>query len=360
MKKAYFYPSICSFLFVTAFIVSCSGQSSSNVLKDNSSQLDIPLKGDTQIADYVVDIFEDSQGNLWFGTIPKGVARYDGKSLTYLSIADGLSGDVVAAIAENKAGNMWLGTHSGLSKYDGKTFTNFTTKDGLCHDRISSLLIDKAGTVWVGTWGGVSRYNGVTFSDFPLSNPDIETPLNAATMNWVTEIMEDQQGNIWFSRSGYGACKYDGKTLTHFTKKDGLASNAVQAMEEDDQGNIWFGCRVPERDNADSTKRTGDGGLSRYDGKTFMQYPDIKGLSKNEIYALHKDKAGHLWIGANGYGVYRYDGKNFTLFSETDRKDLMPYGYGVQSLLEDKHGTLWIGLSGGLFRLKGSSILNVT
>ncbi|MEO6036867.1 MAG: two-component regulator propeller domain-containing protein [Saprospiraceae bacterium] len=58
--------------------------------------------------------------------------------------------------------------------------------------------------------------------------------------------------------------------------------------------------------------------------------------------------------------MYRYDGKAFTLFSETDRKDLMPYGYGIQCILEDKNGALWFGLSGGLFRLQGSSIINVT
>jgi hypothetical protein len=32
-----------------------------------------------QIAKYVVEIFEDSKGHLWFGTMAKGVARYDGK-----------------------------------------------------------------------------------------------------------------------------------------------------------------------------------------------------------------------------------------------------------------------------------------
>ena len=67
-----------------------------------------------------------------------------------------------------------------------------------------------------------------------------------------------------------------------------------------------------------------------------------------------------IWIGANGVGAYRYDGQNFTLFSETDRKDLMPYGYGIQSILEDRNGKLWLGMSGGLFRLEGSSIINVS
>lgn len=358
MARSYLSVSGCPLLFMMAFIASCNGQPDSNALESATST--VTSKTGAQIAEYVVEIFEDSKGNLWFGTIEKGAARYDGKSLAYLTTADGLCGNTVTSFAEDKAGNMWFGTHSGLSRYDGKTFTNFTSPAGLCNDRVSCLLIDRAGNIWVGTWGGACLYNGITFSSFPLPNPDIEMPLNQATMNWVTEIMEDRQGNIWFSRSGYGVCKYDGKTFTHFTKKDGLASNCVQAMEEDGQGNIWFGSRVAEKDHPEADKRTGDGGLNRFDGKTFVQFPGIEGLGKNDIYAIEEDKKGNIWIGANGYGAYRYDGKNFTLFSETDRKDLMPYGYGIQSILEDKNGALWLGLSGGLFRLVGSSIMNIT
>ncbi len=359
MKKVYLYACTCPLFFSMAFMASCHGQAAPDTLKSNHPEVAATPKTDPQIAEYVVEVFEDSHGNLWFGTIDKGVARYNGTSLTYFSTVHGLCGNTVASIAEDSGGNMWFGTHSGLSRYDGKTFANFTKKEGLCNDRVSNLLIDKTGTVWVGTWGGVCRYNGVTFTDFPLPNPANEIPLNQSTMNWVTQLMEDKQGNIWFSRSGYGVCKYAGGAFTHFTKKDGLASNCVQAMQEDKQGNIWFGSRVAEKDNANASERTGDGGLSRYDGKTFMQYPGVEGLSKNDIYAICEDKAGNIWIGANGYGVYRYDGKKFTLMNATDRKDLMPYGYGIQSMLEDKNGTLWLGLSGGLFRLEDSSIINV-
>ena len=320
-----------------------------------SSSLDTKL----QIAKYVVEIFEDSKGNLWFGTMANGVARYDGKTLTYFSTIGGLSGNTVAGIAEDKEGNLWFGTHSGLSKYDGKSFTNFTKKEGLCHDRVSNILIDRAGNIWVGTWGGVCRFNGTTFSDFPIPNPDIERPKYQETENWVTKIMEDEKGNIWFSRSGYGVCKYDGNSFTQFTKKDGLPSNCVQVMQEDKQGNIWFGCRVAEKDNPDADGRTGDGGLCRYDGKSFIQYPELEGLSENDIYAIHEDEVGNIWIGANGTGLYRYDGKNFTLFNETDRPDLINGFNGIQSILEDKNGTIWLGFSGGLFRLNGSSIINV-
>lgn len=315
---------------------------------------------DSQIDEYIVEIFEDSKGNLWFGTIFSGAARYDGKALTYYTTEDGLIGNTVTSFAEDKNGTIWFGTHSGLTKYDGKTFTSFTDKDGLVNNTVSELLIDKHGTIWVATWGGVSTFNGITFSTFSIPNPDVKLLPYGSMMDWVTEIMEDNHGNIWFGRDGYGACKYDGKSFTHYTKKEGLASNNVQVIKEDKHGNIWFGSRVAERDNPDTTGRIGDGGLTCFDGKTFIQFPEVNGLSKNEVYALCVDRKGNVWIGANRLGAYRYDGKGFTLFSKTDRTDLMPYGYGIQSILEDKKGNLWLGLSGGLFRLSEDSITNIT
>lgn len=359
MRNVYLYTHACLLIFILAILTTCSGQFKSNTLGSNNPELTAAPKTGSQIAEYVVNIFEDKKGNLWFGTIEKGVALYDGKSLTYFSTKDGLCGNTVTGIVEDRAGNMWFGTHSGLSRYDGKIFTNFTSKEGLCNDRVSNILIDKAGNFWVGTWNGVCRFNGTDFSDFPLPIPDVEVPSYQATTNWVTDIMQDQQGNIWFGRSGYGACKYDGNSFTLFTKKDGLPSNCVQAIHEDKQGNIWFGTRVAEKDHPDAGKRTGEGGLSRYDSKTFIQYPAFEGLSKNDIYSIYEDKTGNIWIGATGVGVYRYDGESFKIYKGTDRMDLT-YGFGVQSILEDRNGTLWFGFSGGLFRLNGSSIVNVT
>ncbi len=349
---------IVGILLMSFVATTSSCHSQTNTQNKKTEQQSQPK--DSQIAEYVVEIFEDSKENLWFGT-NNGAARYDGKALTYLTTKDGLIGNFVTSFAEDREGTMWFGTHSGLSKYDGKKFTNFTDKDGLVNNRVSELLIDKTGNIWVGTWEGVSKLNGTTFSNFPIPKPDVTLLQYQLTMkDWITEIIEDKQGNIWFGRDGYGACKYDGKSFTHYTKKNGLASTSIQVIREDKQGNLWFGSGVVEMGNPNQNERTGDGGLSRFDGKTFIQFPEIKGLSKNEIYAINEDHNGNIWIGANGVGAYRYDGQNFTLFSETDRADLMPYGYMIQSILEDKKGNIWFGLSGGLFRLNGNSIINVS
>lgn len=336
-------------LFLLAFITACGGQSNSG----NHPASVEPRQPDAQIGEYVVHLFEDKAGNLWFGTMSEGAARYDGKTLTYFTTRDGLCGNTVASIAQDKEGNMWFGTHTGASRYDGYLFTNYTSAEGL-EGAGCNILVDRNGNIWAGTNAGLFRYNGKSFTKFDIPIPAIENPSYKWVAGKVWSLIEDHEGNLWFGRDGYGACKYDGKTFTHFTKKDGLCSNNVSCIMEDSRGNLWFGTLT-----SDFPKNVHEGGLSRYDGKSFTQFPEIKGLTENDIYTIYEDKSGKIWIGATGVGAYRYDGQNFMLFNETDRSDLT-VNFGVQSILEARNGTLWFGFSGGLFRFNGNSFVNVT
>lgn len=335
-----------------AFVASCSGQPDSNTPQRTPSELKInPF--DTQIDDYVVEVFEDSKGNLWFGTMAKGAARYDGKSLTYFSKKDGLCDNTVACINEDKDGNIWFGTHNGASRYDGRTFTSFTETGGL-HGAGCQILVDRSGNIWAGTNHGAFRFDGVSFSKFSIPDPGIKAPSCKWETGKVWCLMEDRKGNIWFGRDGLGACRFDGTSFTHFTKKDGLCSNNVSQIMEDRQGNIWFGSL-----SSDQPRYVQEGGLSRYDGRTFTRFPETKGLHDNDIYTIYEEQSGNIWIGATGVGAYRFDGEKFTLFDRTDRKDLTVH-FGVQSIREATDGRLWFGFSGGLFRFNGTSFVNVT
>ncbi|NRB50016.1 MAG: hypothetical protein HRU41_20235 [Saprospiraceae bacterium] len=353
-----FHFSVFSLTLVLLIPVACTGQPTADEIDAPHPKLTTDLDPIPQIGKYLVEIFEDTKGGLWFGTMSKGVARYDGQALSYLTTQDGLSNNAVVSIVEDAAGNIWLGTQAGLSKYDGESITRYTVKNDLDHNRISKLLIDSKGNFWVGTWGGVYLFNGSLFSKFDLPKPEVSLHWYQNTMNWVTDIKEDSNGNIWFARDGYGACRYDGKTFTHFTKKEGLPSNNVTAIQEDARGNVWFTSRVAEKDAPVAESRAGEGGLSKFDGESITQFTEVKGLSKNDSYFLYCDQRGDLWIGANGLGVYRHDGDTFQLFEGTDRMDLST-GMGVQSILEDQQGRFWFGLSGGLFRLKEDKIINV-
>lgn len=336
-------------------ITSCSQGTNkeSNLVATPSITNNLQSDSAPQIAEFVVETFEDKKGNLWFGTMGKGAARYDGKDLTYISTKDGLCGNDVASITEDQKGNIWFGTHNGASKYDGTTFTNFGRKEGL-HGLGCNILVDRKGNVWAGTNDGLFRFTDSSFSEFKIPNPPIKNPSYQWELGKVWTLIEDNQGNLWFGRDGFGACKFDGTSFSHFTKKDGLCSNNVNSIMEDNQGNIWI-TSIP----SSSPEEIKEGGICRYDGNNFTRFPEIIGLNEKSYYSICEDKTGIIWIGVANSGVYRYDGDKFTLFKKTDRMDLT-WSLSVQSILEDRNGTLWFGFSGGLFRLNGSDIINVT
>ncbi len=236
------------------------------------------------------------------------MAKYDGKTLKYLTTKDGLPSNRIAGLVEDKKGNMWFGSDVGLSKYDGKTFELFTEDEGLCDNMISTIFIDSKGLFWVGTWNGLCQFDGEKFTTFQIPNPSIETKINEDTKGWITEIMEDSKGNIWIGRDGYGACKYNNGVFTHYTTKEGLHSNNITEITEDKEGNIWFGTRVNERDNPDPKKRFGKGGVNRLDNNTIISFPEIKGFNNGDVYNISKDNSGHIWISTTKNGVYKFDG----------------------------------------------------
>jgi ligand-binding sensor domain-containing protein len=201
---------------------------------------------ESQIGEYVTSVFEDSKGNLWFGTNGNGIARYDGEKLKYFTTKDGLPSDRVTGIIEDSNGIFWLHTGEGVSKYDGKNFTNFLVGDDFSSNVITKLLIDSKNVFWVGTWNGVYKFDGEAFHQFSVPYPEVDTKINEDTKYWVTGISEDAQGNIWFRRDGYGVCKFDGNSFTHLLKKDGLHSNYVTQIEFDKDGSVWIGTRVAE------------------------------------------------------------------------------------------------------------------
>ncbi|MBK6993377.1 MAG: hypothetical protein IPH31_00060 [Lewinellaceae bacterium] len=192
MKKVCFCSYVCPLLFLLAFIIACNGQSNSNALKTKDPALEATPKNDAQIDDYVVEVFEDKKGNLWFGTLAKGAARFDGKTLTYFSTKEGLCDNTVASITEDNEGNMWFGTHNGASKYDGKTFTNYGNLEGL-HGAGCQILVDRNGNIWAGTNHGAFRYNGFSFSAFDIPKPVIENPSYKWEAGKVWGLLEDKK-----------------------------------------------------------------------------------------------------------------------------------------------------------------------
>ena len=61
------------------------------------------------------------------------------------------------------------------------------------------------------------------------------------TLEHVFTITEDHLGNIWFGDRDTGIWKYDGQSMTNYTKEDGLSDNFATAIYLDKNDDLWFG-----------------------------------------------------------------------------------------------------------------------
>ena len=284
----------------------------------------------------VEPILEDRQGHLWFGTggyvgssmgLGAGVSRYDGHTFTTFSTADGLAGNNVRAIVQDRSGHLWFGTASGVSRYDGQSFVNFTSRDGLASNYVEEIVEDSRGQLWFGTANGVSRYDG---RDFTIFKP--------TSGMWIDSILEDRQGRLWFGTSRNGASCWDGETFTTYAEADGLPEGVIFDLAEDTAGDLWL-ASMPF-------------GLSRYDGRTFETFTTDDGLGNDQTLSLFEDRTGHLWVGTFGTGVSRYDGARFVTFTTEDGLA----DNRVASIREDRQGHLWFGITkGGVTRYDGKT-----
>jgi len=154
----------------------------------------------------------------------------------------------------------------------------------------------------------------------------------------------DKDGNLWFSLSGEGAYRYNGKSFANFTTKDGLCNNSVGAIIQDKSGNILLG-----------TNR----GICIYDGKKFTKHPVPDTLS---ITCMLEDKDGNLWFGTRRNGIYRYNGKTLDNFlSNNDHKfNLGNNNQLILDMLQDKNGNIWFSSwnGGGAWRYDGKGFKN--
>ena len=352
------YAQIYMLLLLVACCTSCNGQVKSNVSKPIPKVIrsfkTVPLTHDldtTLVSQYIRSIFQDSKGNMWFGTISEGVVKYDKETLTYFSNPEGFYNQTVYAINEDKDGNMWFGTDQGVYRYDGKIFKNYNPKDGLNHVDITrkGILVDKSGNIWVGTHGGVYRYDPMADSE---GRKSFSLFKELGSLN-IAGIMEDKSGNIWFATSENGVFRYDGKIITNIAEKVALGENYAGGIAQDKMGNMWF---------------TMKNGICKYDpsaslragGKTLTEYTTKDGLGGTEFWGIYIEESGIIWVTARG-STTRFDPsiplpnpKAFKVFTPADGLNCC-----VQSMFQDKDGNMWWGTGQGLYRFEGTRFYQV-
>lgn len=113
----------------------------------------------------ITTLFEDSQGNFWVGTGNNGVYFYDKKKRQILPVNNTLCSDGISVckIIEDLQKRLWISTSNGLYCYNTNDSTimkyNFTSLLSSAHFNYNSGHIDKNGIMYLGTIDGLVVFN---------------------------------------------------------------------------------------------------------------------------------------------------------------------------------------------------------
>ncbi len=303
----------------------------------------------------VVDIFEDSQNNLFLGT-NKGLAIYNRSEERFVQIRPEISIkrrkiSKYNAIREDKNGALWIGSvREGLIKYDVKTgiFEDFSRGLHPLSYSIKDVLIDTNGFIWLvsDAGGGLTKFDPktATYENYRYTNA---SP-NSLSENFLNCIYQDRQGVIWIGTRKNGIERFQGNATLFINLQNELLGNSGSFTEsifsfvEDKPATIWT-----------TSKRYGllQINFRTREIKRYTYLPLSAKNLKNRITTIHKINAHFFVLGSLYNGILSFDPVSGRFSPLLKKIPELKRSLSVFTGIKDRNGILWFGLiEGGILR----------
>lgn len=253
----------------------------------------------------------------------------------HFSVEDGLSSNSVRALLQDKYGFLWMGTEEGLNRYDGTTIKSYP----ICPETAGKYIASLYGTderIWIGTDEGVYTY---TYETETFAFFDPATSNNVRITSIINHILEDKDGNLWFSTNGQGLFRYNpGKNyLEQYEFQDAFQLMASTLADSDNQ--IW------------AVTNQGESGiykLNKAENKfePFLPVYETGKHRPNSLVVL-EDSERTLWLGTWECGLQKVDKytRQITTYLHPDDGKGVTH---IHSLMEYAPHQLLIGSDDGL------------
>ena len=335
------------------------------------------------------------------GLITPGYGQNNDYIFRNINTSAGLASNNVFYIIQDSKGFIWVATSNGLQKYDGNSFISYHhdpyDSQSISSDNTTFLLKDRENDIWISTsFTGFNNFNPSTEKDSRISDfngPAVRDPDNSTSacldtvgnvwlisLNSLAEydmqlhklfsfdyllprdknmgmtktiLCDPKTSNIWMNSIGLGICLFDPVHHILYNRKHNPENLPVFNLVDDPytlyldgKNNLWI--------NSYSGK------LFRYTLNThqvkeyfFNDISDESGKRKSiHIESMLEDKNGTIWMGARKNGLLAYS-------SQTDSFKIIPrnlhvsgglnYDEFIYCLYEDREGNIWIGTDMGIY-----------
>lgn len=295
----------------------------------------------------VTSFLKDSKGNFWITTDGGGVffKKKNTEHFINYQMTDKhpiIGSNATLCVTEDKEHNIWISTYAGgltrLSPNGQSTIFRHNSKDktSLGWDKTKAIC-EYGDDIWISTYMmGVTVFNKKTglFRQYRR----MENDPNTLHSDWVYWFFKDSRGTLWLGTfngiSKYIPEKDQFKTYTINTANKLVDKNYVFEITEDKDHNLWLG--------------TNGGGLVLFDRDTekFISYTTADGLSDNVVRTIAQDHLGDLWLGTNnGVSQFNIQTKKATPYTIHDG---LPAGsFYFNSKFVDEKGKVYLGMNDG-------------
>lgn len=237
-----------------------------------------------------------------------------------------------------------------FSQVQNMKFVHISTPQGLSQSEVNCICQDHKGFIWIATLDGLNRYDGYDMRVF-RKNTDL---VNSISNNKIQSVFEDSHGNLWIGTLGGGLNKYinENENFLSFQHQNGklksIFDDNVNCINETRKGDILLGTQK---------------GLSiiKYNNtnKIQIEFENYFSFAVNDIL---EDKNGYFWLATwEGLFKFKFNNKGIPIITEhyiyDSRNPKSLSTDGVNSLYQDKEGTLWIGTNNGLDMLSSDQII---
>ena len=296
------------------------------------------------------------EGQIWIGTETAGIVKITPQPFLLRNyIHDdqdpgSLSANPVNAMYVEPDGTLWAGTvEGGLNRRDANGhFAHWTTSNSLLsHNSVSVLAPDTHGRLWIGTWGGgVNVINTATHDG--LHHLVLPAPMAPLT-DYIGSLAFDPYNEALWIGSNDGIFFYDLKNETLEDPFDGNRDiRGCIGAHIDKDGQLWMGCLTGVCIIDLHSRKKSNGTFAYRHLRNKLDRPGSPVIDKISCFCETKD--GTLWLGSNGYGLYRrvIDAKSGEERFEGLTTENGIANNAVKSIVEDVQGRLWITTNNGL------------
>jgi len=298
--------------------------------------VEIPLPPGEQIDRIVTD----GAGRLWIRTLRTLWFRAPGED-RFVRDDEGLpASSEFGRLALGEGGEVLVPSTRGFARKEEGAWRVTGRRDGLPGGTVNTALVDREGSLWVGLSGeGLARRLG---RGAFRGGGEAEGLSHNLVWAIVREPSRQGTGALWVgTEEGLNRIDAQSGRIEVFLRKDGLASDAIQALAVFPDGRL-YAAHWP-------------GGVTRIGpGKGVFRVCDFEGADSSglRVVSLYRTRQGDLLAGTD-QGVFRLRAKGapdrFVKFPVPET----PSGWRKYAFVEDGAGLLWGAGEGGLFRLSG-------